>query len=164
MLWLGLLFHDSKNGLGDNPGGNNIMPRSKVTLTYSSIFARGYCVDGKEKFKYKDNGAHVKQTNSDIGMGQLCFRWCLVARCTKPLPKQVLTTRQWGLVALTRGQFHRKCSRQLYLICVWNVIIASVNGLSLVRHKSVTGADSGLLSIGQTSVNLLTKSNAFVWS
>ena len=35
------------------------MPRSKDTFTYSSIFARGCFVDGKEKFKYKDDGAHV---------------------------------------------------------------------------------------------------------
>ena len=37
---------------------------------------------------------------------------------TKPLPEAVLTNDQWGIVAFTWKQFHRKYLRYLSLKCV----------------------------------------------
>ena len=42
---------------------------------------------------------------------------------TKPLPESVLINHQWGHVAFTWGQFHRKCSKYLSLIWVWKWLI-----------------------------------------
>ena len=42
----------------------------------------------------------------------------LVPSGTKPLPEPVLANHQWGHMAFTWGQFHRKCSRYLSLISV----------------------------------------------
>ena len=42
---------------------------------------------------------------------------------TKPLPQPMLTNHQWGLVAFTWGQFHRKYWRYLSLIWVSKFLI-----------------------------------------
>ena len=51
----------------------------------------------------------------DSGKSRLCDG-------TTPLPEPALTNRQWGHVAFTWGQFHKKCSRFLYLMWVWRLL------------------------------------------
>ena len=38
---------------------------------------------------------------------------------TKPLPEPILINHQWSLLAFTRGQFRKKCSKYLFLKCDW---------------------------------------------
>ena len=42
----------------------------------------------------------------------------------KPSPEPMLTDHQWGLRAFTWGQFHKKCSRYIYLSVtrVWKIL------------------------------------------
>ena len=51
---------------------------------------------------------------------------------TKPLTELILTEHHWGLVALFWGQFHRKCSRYLFLIWVWNSLILDYSHISML--------------------------------
>ena len=64
------------------------------------------------------------------GIRDLCQNWsvhvmayCLMA--PKPLHEPMLTNHWWGLVELTWGQFHRRCSRYLSLIWVWKLLFNS---------------------------------------
>ena len=59
----------------------------------------------------KYNGVHIGSGNG------------LLPYATKPLHEPLLNDHQWGLVPLIWGQFHRKCSRYLYLMWVWNQVI-----------------------------------------
>ena len=47
----------------------------------------------------------------------------LLSDSTGPLPEPMLGNHEWVLVALTWGQFHRKCSRYLSWISAWNLLI-----------------------------------------
>ena len=48
---------------------------------------------------------------------------CQLLISTKPLFVSILTEHHCALVAFTREQFHRKCSRYLSLIWVWKLLI-----------------------------------------
>ena len=42
---------------------------------------------------------------------------------TAPLPESILIYQQRNIVAFSRGQFHRKYSKYLPLLCVWKLLI-----------------------------------------
>ena len=62
---------------------------------------------------------------------------------TKPLPEPMLTNNQWGLVALTWGWFHKKCSR-------WKLQIQDFNYISqgqMSYHGFTTSHPHSLITL-----------------
>ena len=49
---------------------------------------------------------------------------------TKPLPEPMLTNDQWGSVALTWDQFHRKISRYQFVKWVWKIHLYNYSHIS----------------------------------
>ena len=111
---------------------------------------------------------HMASRNN-IGSGKGWF-----TASNKPIPQPMLTNNHWGLVAFTWGQFHRKCSRHLFLLWVWKLLIkiivtfpggqwvnlsppsiciyapviqvciGSDNGLSPIRRQAIIWTSAGL--------------------
>ena len=115
----------------------NLVKQWASATTLFSLYGIFCCMHAKGEIKPLWLGVAIQWHRSELILTQVMNG--LLPDGTKPLPKTMLTmallpdgTKPWpkpkpkltnhhsGLVAFTWGQFSRKCSRYLYLICIFN--------------------------------------------
>ena len=89
----------------------------------------------------------------------LCHYWQgsgLLPYGTRSSLEPMSTNHQWGLVAITIAEYHRKCSRYLFLICIWKL---QSQGCSQYPQGPMGSNLAKALSLSELSFYLMTWSS-----